>query len=316
VIFSQAAMDGSYSLSTFAGLARTDFAIQLAAWVVASVLRTERFYDATGSFTYWWLILKAYLFANRDRRGIAGLPGASSRDIATRKSEGKDGLDDGVFQRGTNDSPIPSSGASVRQRVVTGMVLAWSLRLGFFLGYRGWKYGDSRFEKIKHKPVSFLIAWLLQGTWCLITPLPAYLLLLRSPADTAPLQASDFAAWGSWLFGFLTEAIADWQKSSWKAVGNTGFIHTGLWRYSQHPNYFGEILLWLSLTLTSCNGQEGWLVKVASFASPAFTSYLLLFVSGIPMLQKAALKKYGKDPAFLAYRARTSLLLPMMPRAA
>lgn len=290
----------AYALRKLGEIVGMDFAVQLAAWAAASALHTEKFYDATGALTYWSLILKAYAFANRNKQD-------ASRSKTTDAS---------LARQSDSSSADNATGASVRQKVVATMVLLWSLRLGSFLGYRGWKHGDSRFDKVKHKPATFLIFWMLQGFWCMLTPLPAYLLLLRTPGDNAPLVTSDYAAWCGWLVGFLTEAIADRQKSAWKDGGNTGFMQSGIWRYSQHPNYFGEISLWICLTLTCCNGLEGWKAKLASCVSPSFTSYLLLCVSGVPLLQKAAMKKYGTDPAFLAYRARTSLLLPLPPRGA
>lgn len=288
-------MGGSgYAFNQLREIVGIDFAIQFVAWAAASALHTEKFYDATGALTYWSLIIKAYGYASRDKKEITD-DASDTNAVARQQNKG----------RGAE-----SKGASMRQKVVASMVLMWSLRLGSFLGYRGWKYGDSRFEKVKHRPATFLIFWLVQGFWCMLTPLPAYLLLLRRPADDAPLVPSDYAAWAGWLVGFLTEANADRQKSAWKDAGNTGFMHSGIWRYSQHPNYFGEISLWVCLTLTCCNGLRDWTAKLASCVSPVFTSYLLLFVSGMPLLQKAAMKKYGKDPAFLAYRANTSLLIP------
>jgi len=303
----------AYCLQKLREIAGVDFAIQLVAWAVAAALRTEKFYDATGALTYWTLILKAYAFANRSNQ---------LKVVSSSTTDGRQRTPSGQLKRTTSGQfeqlkvSNNGNGASVRQKVVAAMVLVWSLRLGMFLGVRGWKYGDSRFTKLKHQPAPFLVVWMLQGFWCFITPLPAYLLLLRRPMDCARLGTSDYVAWCGWVLGFLTEAIADRQKSAWKAAGNTGFMQSGIWRYSQHPNYFGEIFLWICLTITSCNGLEGWPAKIASLASPAFTSYLLLFVSGVPLLQKQALKKYGKDAAFLAYRARTSLLVPLPLRAA
>lgn len=283
---------GGVAMSKLGDIAATDFAIQIAGWAAASALHTEKFYDATGALTYWTVMLKAYSYANRSQQRVAG---GSSADSSTAGATG---------------------GASVRQKVVTSMVLAWSLRLGLFLAARGWKYGDSRFDKVKHQPKNFLIFWLLQGFWCFLTPLPAYLLLSKKSRDTAPLGLTDYAAWLGWAVGFAAETIADHQKSAFKETGDTGFMQSGIWRYSQHPNYFGEILLWMSLCVTCNNGIEGLPAKLASLASPSFVSYLLMCVSGVPLLQKAAMKKYGGDPAFLAYRARTSLVVPLPNRAA
>jgi steroid 5-alpha reductase family enzyme len=77
---------------------------------------------------------------------------------------------------------------------------------------------------------------MIQGFWCLLTPLPAYLLLLKKPVDSVSLKMSDYVAWCGWLVGFLTEAIADKQKSEWKAAGNTDFMHTGIGEPSRNSN--------------------------------------------------------------------------------
>jgi len=275
-------MGNSFSVTRFGELVGIDFLIQLVGWSIAAFLRTERFYDLTGSLTYWMLVLRALSFTNH--------------------TEQRDGR--------------PTAGAiSSRQWVCALAVLAWSLRLGTFLARRGWKYGDSRFDKVKHQPATFLIYYLVQGLWCLLTPLPVYLVLTQRRQDSKPLECSDFASWAGWLIGFALEVVADRQKTTWKDAGNKNFMQTGLFHYSQHPNYFGEMLLWASLYVSCANGLEGWAPKLISLASPAFVIYMLRFVSGVPMLQNAAQRKYGKDPLFVAYRSQTSLLVPWPARA-
>mmetsp|Transcript_9795 Transcript_9795/g.20076 ORF Transcript_9795/g.20076 Transcript_9795/m.20076 type:complete len:109 (-) Transcript_9795:18-344(-) len=106
------------------------------------------------------------------------------------------------------------------------------------------------------------------------------------------------------------------QKSAWRSAGNTGFMCSGLFKYSQHPNYFGEMLLWSSLCLSSMNGLRTQWERLAAAASPTFVVCLIRFVSGVPLLRKANKKKYGSDPAYLNYVARTSLLLPWFPKQA
>jgi len=195
------------------------------------------------------------------------------------------------------------------------MVLSWSFRLGTFLARRGWKYGDSRFEKVLDKPGWLLVFWAMQGMWCFITPLPLYLCLTQRRADTKPVGITDYASWTGWLLGFIVETVADQQKSAWREAGNKGWIETGLWRYSQHPNYFGEMLLWTSMCISCVNGMEGGGQKLAAIASPAFVVYLLRYVSGVPLLQRANQKRYGADPLYIAYCQRTSLLVPFPPRS-
>uniref|UniRef100_A0A7S2PWM4 Steroid 5-alpha reductase C-terminal domain-containing protein n=1 Tax=Zooxanthella nutricula TaxID=1333877 RepID=A0A7S2PWM4_9DINO len=113
----------------------------------------------------------------------------------------------------------------------------------------------------------------------------------------------------------ILEVAADMQKSRWKDAGNKGFIERGVWKYSQHPNYFGEMLLWASLCVSCTNGLPTAGQKALAIASPAFVCYLLRFVSGVPLLQKAAKAKYGGDPKYLQYVARTSLLVPWPPKS-
>eukprot|EP00929_Paragymnodinium_shiwhaense_P052311 TRINITY_DN26211_c0_g1_i2.p1 TRINITY_DN26211_c0_g1~~TRINITY_DN26211_c0_g1_i2.p1 ORF type:complete len:275 (+),score=48.60 TRINITY_DN26211_c0_g1_i2:114-938(+) len=267
-------MGNSFSVPRFGELAAIDFGIQVAGWAVSSTLQTEKFYDVTGSLTYWAMILRSLLVSSRINGGSQSSEGSSS------------------------------GGASTRQKVCAAMVLAWSLRLGTFLARRAHKYGDSRFEKVKTKPGLFLVYWLVQGLWCMLTPLPVYMLLNQERRDATPLQLADYLSWGGWLVGFTMESVADMQKSAWRDSGNKGFMRSGLFRYSQHPNYFGEMLLWSSLCVSAMTGLEGMASKAASVASPLFVMYLLRFVSGVPLLQKAAMKKYGSDPQYKHYRRR------------
>lgn len=271
--------DAGSCLARMGELTALNFGIQLAGWGLASWLHTERFYDVFGSLTYWITVLRA-------------------RSMASQAAGGAD--DDRL---------------STRQQVCTLCVLAWSARLGLFLAERAWKHGDSRFDKVKHQPKKFLIYWLVQGLWCSLIALPVNLQLTQGGPDSIAVQPADLVSWAGWLIGFTMETVADLQKRRWKAQGNQGFISTGLWKYSQHPNYFGEMLLWSSLCMSCITGLRGTSQKLLSMVSPAFTIFLLKYVSGIPLLKKAAMKKYGNDPDYLAYCARTNLLVPWLPRS-
>jgi steroid 5-alpha reductase family enzyme len=115
-----------------------------------------------------------------------------------------------------------------------------------------------------------------------------------------------------WLKGFIFEVTADAQKSAFKSSGKPGFIATGLWKYSRHPNYFGEALLWWGLFVYTVPVLSGalWLSAIG----PIFITLLLLFVSGIPLLEKSADAKYGADPAYIDYKRRTNIFIPFLPR--
>lgn len=189
--------------------------------------------------------------------------------------------------------------------LVAAMVLAWSLRLGAFLFRRVHRDGgDRRFDDIKPSAPRFLVAWTLQGLWVWLTSLAAQVLIVTGP------PSGPFVAVGAlvWALGWGVEIVADRQKSVFRAdPANRGrFIHTGLWAWSRHPNYAGEILLWAGVFVVGAGVWEGatWLTAL----SPAFVYVLLRHGSGVPLLEASADARWGDDPAYLAYKARTPVL--------
>ncbi|CAF3932747.1 unnamed protein product, partial [Rotaria sp. Silwood2] len=184
--------------------------------------------------------------------------------------------------------------------------------LGAFLFYRILKAGkDSRFDRMRNSPSKLFTAWMLQGLWVIITLLPT-LYLNRKHFDK-PLTKIDYIGWSMWLFGFLFEVIADKQKMTFKNNLNNkeNFISTGLWKYSRHPNYFGEICSWLGLYISSSHMLVGY-EKFIGILSPIFVTCLLSFVSGIPILERQAMKLFGTNPAYHTYRNRTPILIPFI----
>jgi len=164
-----------------------------------------------------------------------------------------------------------------RQILVTTLVCAWTLRLGSFLLMRVIRTGgDSRFDEMKHQPLRFLVAWVLQGVWCWVVSVP--LLLLNSSSNNPGLRWTDVVGVLLWAVGFVVETVADFQKLAFKNnPANRGkFIDVGLWAWARYPNYFGEMVLWWGVFLASCAPFSGgdW----AAVASPLFVMLLLLFV--------------------------------------
>jgi steroid 5-alpha reductase family enzyme len=153
------------------------------------------------------------------------------------------------------------------------------------------------------------VAWTLQGVWCYVTLLP--LLLLNSSDANPPLRWTDVVGVALWAVGFVQESVADWQKFAFKQdPTNKGkFINVGLWSLARYPNYGGEITVWTGfwLACTAVFSGGEW----ASVASPLFVSFLLLFVSGVPLQEAQAKARWGDDPAYQEYRRRTWLLLPL-----
>lgn len=198
--------------------------------------------------------------------------------------------------------------------VTAAMVLIWSLRLGITLFRRVRRDGeDKRFRTIKINPLRFFGAWTTQGLWVILTAAAALAIItLPQPASISPLFWLGVAIWA---LGFAIEAVADAQKVAFRAnPANKGrFIDTGLWAWSQHPNYFGEILLWVGVAIAAVPVLTGW--AWLALISPLFVYLLLTKVSGIPLLDIQAKMKFGDDPAYAAYVRRTAKLFPRPPKA-
>lgn len=194
-----------------------------------------------------------------------------------------------------------------------GLVLIWALRLSLFLFTRIRKAGaDARFDEIKFSFSRFLLTWTLQGAWVVFS-LAAALAAITGGKDL-PFDAWTWSGLFLWLFGFIVEVVADVQKSRFRAdPSNRGkFIRSGLWAWSRHPNYFGEIVLWIGIALIALPTLEGlrWLTLV----SPLFVILLLTRVSGIPLLEARADARWGGQAEYEAYKRNTPVLIPRRPR--
>ena len=206
-----------------------------------------------------------------------------------------------------------SPGADARAWLSGGLVTVWAVRLGSFLFLRIRAAGeDRRFREIKQSFGRFLLTWTLQGLWVafsLAAALAAITSTLRRDLDL-------FAVMGTaiWLTGFLIEVIADRQKSAFNAMpGNKGkFIQSGLWSWSRHPNYFGEIVLWIGVTVIALPILQGW--QWVTLISPVFIVILLTRISGVPLLESRADQKWGGEAEYESYKARTSILVPLPPK--
>lgn len=193
------------------------------------------------------------------------------------------------------------------------LVGIWCARLGSFLFRRVRRDGkDGRFDDIKPDWSRFLVAWSLQGLWVFMTLLAALIAMTNSAP--AGLDAWALLGAGVWLGGFLIEAVADAQKSAFRRnPDNAGrFIHTGLWAWSRHPNYFGEILLWGGVCIIAIPAFSGW--QWLGLVSPLFVAWLITRVSGIPMLEQRSDKKWGGDPDYERYKDNTPVLMLRPPR--
>lgn len=200
-----------------------------------------------------------------------------------------------------------------RSYIVAALVLVWAVRLASFLFLRISRDGkDGRFDQIKTLPLRFFLTWTLQGLWVLLTAATALAVITGS--ERQPMGGVAIAGLVIWVIGFSIEVIADRQKSAFKAdPANAGrFITTGLWSWSRHPNYFGEIVIWIGVAIIALPVLSGW--QYVTLISPVFVTLLLTKVSGIPMLEQRAEQRWGDEKEFQDYTRNTSVLIPLPPK--
>lgn len=208
---------------------------------------------------------------------------------------------------------LASDDIDARAVIVAGAVLVWALRLGSFLFRRVRRDGgDGRFDWIKTNFLRFLMTWTLQGLWVLLTLAAA--LAVITAEERRDVDAFLVVGMAVWVIGFAIEVTADRQKSAFRAdPANHGrFITSGVWAWSRHPNYFGEITLWVGIAITALPILSGW--RWLMLISPVFVVVLLTRISGIPMLERRAEKRWGEDPEFRAYTDSTPALVPRPPK--
>jgi steroid 5-alpha reductase family enzyme len=191
-------------------------------------------------------------------------------------------------------------------------VVLWGLRLSAHISWRNWGHGeDGRYTEMRGERSErafavrslFTIFW-LQGALVAVIGLP----MLASVQGGAPVWALVWLGWAVWLFGFLYETVADWQLARFKAdPGNRGRVmDRGLWHYSRHPNYFGEVVVWLGYGLIALAFGGWW-----ALPSVALMIFLILRVSGVSLLDR---RLSESRPGYRDYAERTNALIPGLPR--
>lgn len=188
-------------------------------------------------------------------------------------------------------------------------VLIWSIRIGGFLLMRIRKIGkDSRFDEMRNHFFKFFRFWLLQGVSVFVVLLAS---LIAWNTEAVPISYLSIAGLSLFIAGLLIEATADLQKFRFNQNPNNKgkWIDEGLWRKTRHPNYLGEMSVWTGLFLFVLPSLSGWEILVAAL-SPVYIISLLSFVSGIPLLEKAADKRWGSDKDYLNYKKSVPVLIP------
>ena len=200
--------------------------------------------------------------------------------------------------------------------IIGFLVMIWTIRLGSFLFNRIKKSGrDTRFTEMKKNFFWFFMTWNLSALWVFLSYVAGLVAMTSINVIDIGIKEYIFLIFGVliWVIGFLIEVISDYQKKIFREdiANRDKFISHGLWSWSRHPNYFGEILLWIGITIIALPIFKGW--DYIALISPIFIYYLLVKVSGIPMLEKSANEKWGNDPNYITYKKNTTILFLRKP---
>jgi steroid 5-alpha reductase family enzyme len=195
------------------------------------------------------------------------------------------------------------------QTIIVILTILWGIRLAGYLFIRILKTKtDKRFDGIRENFWKFAQFWLLQAIAVWLISLPStYLLSLKTNFNFNLIMLTGLLIW---LIGIVIETIADWQKFEFKNKNENKdkIIMSGIWHYSRHPNYFGEISCWWGIFIYSASLQSNW--SWLTIIGPIFITFLILFVSGIPTLEKKYQEKYKNNNLYQEYKSKTSLLIP------
>ena len=271
------ALGGSHNSMTYNGYPILFFCLSasfLVHWIIfipSFLAKTEKFYDITGTLAY---LITLYLAS-----------------VLTSYS----------------------SGASLEPRtlIIIGMVSFWALRLGIFLFIRVLKVGeDRRFREAKKSFSKYLVWWTMSALWVFLTTANALTLIVNNKKLVN--QPIFYLGLLIWFIGILFEIIADEQKRRFRLnEKNRGkFISSGLWSISRHPNYFGEIILWIGIAIISLPTLSGF--QYVTLISPLFIYLLLTRISGVNLLEESSDKKWGDLPEYEQYKKETPVLMPFI----
>ena len=271
------ALGGSHNSMTYNGYPILFFCLSasfLVHWIIfipSFLAKTEKFYDITGTLAY---LITLYLAS-----------------VLTSYS----------------------SGASLEPRtlIIIGMVSFWALRLGIFLFIRVLKVGeDRRFREAKKSFSKYLVWWTMSALWVFLTTANALTIIINNKKLVN--QPIFYLGLLIWFIGILFEIIADEQKRRFRLnEKNRGkYISSGLWSISRHPNYFGEIILWIGIAIISLPTLSGF--QYVTLISPLFIYLLLTRISGVNLLEESSDKKWGDLPEYEQYKKETPVLVPFI----
>ena len=247
------------------------FVFHWIAFIPSYMLRTEKYYDISGTVSYLLLLFtSSYLTVQ-----------LTDKTLHTRS----------IF--------------------IMFLVAIWALRLGIFLFLRVIRAGhDQRFKKVKEQFSPFLVWWTMSALWVFLTTANALTAIINNSDSYDDLYF--YSGIFIWIVGFSFEVIADEQKRRFRSLqeNKNHFISSGLWSISRHPNYFGEILLWIGMAIVAFPTLKGW--QYFTLISPLFIYLLLTRISGVNLLEDIADKKWGQDEKYQKYKMNTPVLVPFL----
>ena len=206
-----------------------------------------------------------------------------------------------------------STDLSLRSIIIASLITIWAIRLGSFLFLRVKREGrDNRFNVMKTKFWWFLFTWTLGGLWVFVTMCAGLAAITSGKNVDLFSNPLDIIGLSLWIIGFITEVIADNQKTRFRSNTENAnkFINEGLWKRSRHPNYFGEITLWLGITLMALPVLSG--LQLITLISPIFVYILLTKISGVSMQEARAKKKWKDNEEYKDYLQNTPMLIPKL----
>jgi len=197
----------------------------------------------------------------------------------------------------------------LRQIMVTSMVSLWALRLSTFLVLRGLTFRDFRVESFQRSLVAKSTFWFYQTLEIWLNSLP--MVLLNSFGHNPSIGLTDIVGYALWITGFAMETIADYQKYTFKQLNKDRWCNVGLFQYRRHPNYFGDILAWFGIFLCVAPALHGW--TWISVLAPIFHAFVLMFVTGIPPLERKSNERWGNNVEYQRYKESVPILIPAAP---
>ena len=247
------------------------FIIHWVVFIPSYFYKTEKFYDITGTVAYISILLtSAYLL-----------------DI------------------------VHQEGLLTRSLLSIFFVMIWALRLGLFLLFRVINVGeDKRFEDAKKSFSKFFMFFNISALWVFLTIVNVLTMIINNSDSVTDLFF--ITGFSISIIGLIIEVVADKQKSNFRvnSSNKSEFISSGLWSISRHPNYFGEIMIWVGISVTTFPILIGW--QFITLISPIFVIFLLTKVSGINLLEASSDDRWGADKKYQDYKEKTSVLIPFI----